>query len=81
MHSTRVTTLEPGCRVQLPAEWARELGLQGEVLLTRTEDGILVKPRARLTWDEIFSNLLTIRPGDPSVPPEITEITGDDLLF
>ena len=81
MSSTRVAALEPGCRVQLPADWAHELGLQGEVLLTKTEEGILVRPRPKYTWDDVFSTRLSVHPGDPSVEPEITEITGDDLLF
>jgi hypothetical protein len=49
--------------------------------LTRTAEGILVRPCPRATWDEIFATKLTIQPADPSEDPEITEVTGDDLLF
>ncbi len=85
MSITRTTPIEPGYRIQLPAEWAEALGLNGHVVLVKTIDGILVhaSPHATpdVTWDEIFATKLTIRPADPSDDPEITEVTGDDLLF
>ena len=81
MSTTRTISVEPGYRVQLPAEWAESLGLTDRVVLARTTDGILIKQCPRATWDEIFATDLVIHPGDPSDTPEITEITGDDLLF
>ena len=81
MNTTQTTVVEPGFRIQLPPEWAEGLGLKGQVVLTRTAEGILVRPGPQATWDEIFATDLAVRPGDPSVPPEITEVTGDDLLF
>jgi hypothetical protein len=81
MNTTQSTPVEPGYRIQLPPEWAERLGLKGQVVLTRTVEGILVRPCPQATWDEIFATKLTIQPADPSDDPEITEVTGDDLLF
>jgi predicted DNA-binding antitoxin AbrB/MazE fold protein len=38
-------------------------------------------PGRRLTWDEIFATKLTVHPGDPTTEPDVSEISGDDLLF
>ncbi len=81
MTTTRITPIEPGYRIQLPAEWAESLGLKGQIILTRTPDGILVQPCPSATWDEIFATKLSIRPADHTADPEITDVTGDDLLF
>ena len=75
------THLEPGNRIQLPTDWTEELGIQGAVLLDKTSDGILVRPCPRFTWDDIFANRLTVRPGDPATDPDVTEVSGDDLLL
>ncbi|HET6880834.1 MAG TPA: AbrB/MazE/SpoVT family DNA-binding domain-containing protein [Pirellulales bacterium] len=80
MNSTQIVTLEAGNRIQLPADWAQALGIRGEVKLERTTDGILVRP-AQATWDEIFATKLSVRPGDAATEPDITELSGDDLLF
>jgi hypothetical protein len=81
MNTTQTTPVEPGFRIQLPPEWAEGLGLKGQVVLTRTVEGILVRPSPQATWDEIFATKLTIRPADPSDDPEITDVTGNGLLF
>lgn len=75
------SNLEPGNRVQLPAAWTEELGIHGSVLLDKTSEGILIRPCPRSTWDDIFATRLTVRPGDPAVPPDVAEVSGDDLLF
>jgi hypothetical protein len=80
MSTTQTTPIEPGYRIQLPAEWAEALGLKGQVVLAQTAEGILVYPCPSVTWDEIFATRLSVRPGDSSTP-EITEVSGDDLLF
>jgi hypothetical protein len=49
--------------------------------LAMTADGILIRECPHASWDEIFATKLTIQPADPSDDPEITEVTGDDLLF
>ena len=79
-HNTKVTALEPGNRVQLPAEWTEGLGLTGLVTLERTDEGILIGP-CRFTWDDIFSTKLSVRPGNSAIPPDNSELSGDDLLF
>ena len=81
MNTTRTTPIEPGNRIQIPAEWGESLGLNGRVVLVKTADGILIRQCPGVTWDDVLATDLVIRPGDPSVPPEITEVTGDDLLF
>jgi bifunctional DNA-binding transcriptional regulator/antitoxin component of YhaV-PrlF toxin-antitoxin module len=81
MSATRTTSIEPGCRIQLPAEWAEALGLKDQVTLAMTADGILVQTTNSATWDDIFATRLTILPGDSSTTPEVTEVSGDELLF
>jgi hypothetical protein len=79
-NKTKVTALEPGNRVELPAEWTDGLGISGLVTLERTDDGILVAPCPRFTWDDIFATRLSVRQGDSAIPPDISELSGDDLL-
>jgi hypothetical protein len=81
MSLSQTTPLEPGNRIQLPGDWAAALGLRGQVTLERTDDGILIRPGPRLTWDDIFATRLTVRPGDAATAPEVMEVHGDDLLF
>jgi hypothetical protein len=78
---TTTTPLEPGNRIELPAEWAEALGLGGLVTLERTDNGILIRPCPRFTWDDFFATRLSVRPGDAATAPEVTEVSGDDLLF
>ncbi len=40
--STRIKPVEAGHKIQLPAEWAAELGLEKVAVLEKTEAGILV---------------------------------------
>ena len=80
MRTTRLTPVEPGNRIQLPAEWAEALGLHKLVILERTSEGILVRPCPPTTWKEIFATKLTIG----STPPDehdAVEVTGDDFVF
>src|SRR5262249_30687486 len=65
----------------LPADWVQALGLQGQIVLDKTSEGILVRPCPPVTWDDIFATRLTVRPGDPATVPEVTQVSGDDLLF
>jgi hypothetical protein len=55
--------------------------MQDEVVLVRTDEGILVRPHPLATWDEVFADKLRVRPGDHSATPEVKEVSGDDLLF
>jgi hypothetical protein len=81
MNTKRTAPIEPGNWIQLPAEWAESLGLKDRVVLTRSADGISIQQCPRATWDEIFATDLVIRPGETFDAAEITEVTGDDLLF
>jgi hypothetical protein len=38
------TPLEPGNRIQLPAEWIAELGVHEKVVLEKTAQGIVIRP-------------------------------------
>jgi hypothetical protein len=81
MNTKRTTPIEPGYRIQLPADWADALGLKGHVVLAKTADGILVQPPPNVTWDDVFATRLSVRPGGASTTPEFTAVSGDDLLF
>jgi len=79
MDNPKVTPVESGNRVQLPAKWLKELGIERSVLLDRKEEGILVRPCPPFTWDEIFATKLDIHPWNGQ--SEDIEVTKDDLLF
>jgi hypothetical protein len=81
MNPTQITTLEPGNRIQLPAEWAKVLGLHGLVVLDKTAEGILVRPCSPTTWDDFFATKLAIGSAPPNKDEKDLEVTGDDLLF
>jgi hypothetical protein len=76
-----VTPIEEGNRIQLPANWMRALGLQGQVALERTSDGILVRPCSRTTWEEISATKLIVGSAPPDQNEDDVEVTGDDFLF
>jgi AbrB family looped-hinge helix DNA binding protein len=75
------TTIDAENRIQLPADWTEALGLRGQVILERTENGILVRPSRRYTWDDIFASKLTIGSAPPATNEEELELTGDDFLL
>jgi len=79
MSMTQTTPIEPGNRIQLPADWAEAFGLRGQVLLEKTSEGILVRPCPRLSWDEVFATKLPI--GQTSPESEDLEIRTDDLFL
>jgi hypothetical protein len=81
MEPTHTTPLEPGNRIQLPADWVQALGLQGQVELDKTPDGILVRPSRRLTWEEFFATGLPLNSAPPDQNKDHLEITGEDHLF
>lgn len=80
MSSIQIAALEPGNRIQLPADWTQALGFGGSVSLERIPEGIVIRP-TRATWDDVFSSKLSVRPGDASTEPDLAELSGDDLLF
>ncbi len=79
MNRTRITTVEPGHRIQLPGEWAEALGLERLAALEKTADGIVVRPCSTVTWEEIFADKLAI--GPQSLARDLSEVSGDDLLL
>jgi AbrB family looped-hinge helix DNA binding protein len=81
MITSQTTVIEPGNRIRLPAEWAEDLGLQDQVVLVKTDEGIMVRPHPKATWDDVFANRLSARPGNASTTPDVMEVSGDDLLF
>jgi hypothetical protein len=52
---SRIAPVEAGRKIQLPEEWASDLGIGDVVLLEKTEAEILVRPRRAVSWDEIFA--------------------------
>jgi len=79
MNPSQLTLIEPGNRIQLPADWAEALGLHGLVALDKTTEGILVRPCPSVSWDDIFATKLSIGPPEPD--GDDAEATGDDFLF
>jgi bifunctional DNA-binding transcriptional regulator/antitoxin component of YhaV-PrlF toxin-antitoxin module len=77
----RLTPVEAGRRIEIPAEWADELGLQKIAALERTVGGILIQPYPMpvSSWEEIFSKKLPVGPSAPTA--DLSEFSGDDLLF
>ena len=75
----KITPIEPGHRIQLPAEWAAELGLETIAVLEKTAEGILVRPCPTATWDEIFADKLPM--GQQPSAPDLSEVSGGDLLL
>jgi len=75
----KITPVESGRRIQLPAEWAAELGLEKIAALEKTPAGILVRPCPSATWDEIFADKLPM--GQPPSALDLSEVSGDDLLL
>ena len=53
-----ITPVETGHKIQIPAAWAEELGLENMATLEKTPSGILVRPHEphQATWDEIFAD-------------------------
>ena len=81
MSNTQLTPVEPGNRIQLPADWADALGLHKLVVLDRTSAGILIRPCPTATWDDIFASKLIIGSVPPDHNEDDVEVTGDDFLF
>ncbi|MCI0697699.1 hypothetical protein L0337_37595 [candidate division KSB1 bacterium] len=77
--TTRIVPVETGYKIQIPLEWAVEFGLESSVAAEKTATGIWVRPCRTLTWDEVFANKLSI--GKQSLAKDLSELSGDDLLF
>jgi hypothetical protein len=75
----KITPIEPDHKIQLPADWATDLGLEHIAALEKTAVGILVRPCRAVTWDEIFADKLPLGQ-QPSVL-DLSDVSGDDLLL
>ena len=75
----KIAALEADHKIQLPAEWVDELGLQGFAELEKGPDGIVVRRCSHVTWDDVFADKLTI--GSHTSTPDLGEVSGDDYLF
>jgi hypothetical protein len=76
-----LTPIDADHRIQLPADWAEALGLHDQVALERTDNGILIRPCPRFTWDDIFATKLVIGSAPPDQNEDDVELTGDDFLY
>jgi hypothetical protein len=76
---TKVTPVRSGNQIELPAEWAAELGLGQYATLEKTDEGILVQACAGSGWDEVFADKLEMRSASPA--SDALEMTGDSVLF
>jgi hypothetical protein len=75
----RITTVETDRRIELPEDWVTELGLGDSAMMEKTDEGILIRPRRTLSWDEVFSEKLPL--GSASAGLDLDEVTADDVLF
>jgi hypothetical protein len=75
----KITPVAPDHSIQLPADWAAELGLEHVAALEKTAEGILVRPCHHMTWDEIFADKLPM--GQHLSPLDLSDVSGDDLLL
>jgi hypothetical protein len=53
--------------------------LENSAAVEKTATGIGVRPCRTLTWDEVFAEKLSI--GKQSLAKDLSELSGDDLLF
>jgi len=76
---SRIAPIEAGHKIQLPAEWAPDLGMEGVVLLEKTETGILIRPCHPVSWDAIFAEKLSMSAFPAAL--DLSEVSGDDLVL
>jgi hypothetical protein len=79
MTSMRIIQVENGNKIQLPSDWAADLGLEQVVGLEKAPEGILVRSCSEITWAEVFSNKLPM--GPHASKGDLSELSGDNLLF
>lgn len=74
----KTLALETDYKIKLPFDWVKELGMESGVVMERTADGILIRPYAAQTWDDIYAEKLKI---GASSALDLSEVSGDDLIF
>lgn len=82
MSTMKLTPIESGNKIAIPADWLAELHFAEVAALERTAAGVLVRPcpaTASSTWDDIFAKKLPI--GQPFTAVDLTELSGDDFLL
>jgi len=79
MANMRIIQVENGNKIQLPSDWAADLGLEQVVGLEKTPEGILVRSCSEITWAEVFADKLPM--GSHASKGDLSELSGDDLLF
>ncbi len=78
---TKLTPVHPGNRIELPPEWAAEIGLAQYAALEKTKEGILVHPCSGATWDEVFAQRLQANEAGGMLGKPDQELNGDDVLL
>lgn len=76
---TKLTPVHPGNRIELPSDWAAELGLEQFAALEKTGDGILVHPCSASTWADVFADKL--HSGASPEGNESLALRGDNVLL
>jgi hypothetical protein len=76
---TKLTPVYPGNRIELPSEWAAEMGLDQFAALEKTKEGILVHSCSASSWDDVFAQKLRI--GSAAERPEAIEVAGDSVIL
>ena len=74
----KTVSLETDYKIKLPLDWVKELGLESGIVIERTVDGILIRPYAAQTWDDIYAEKLKM--GNPSAL-DLSEVSSDALIF
>ena len=74
----KTVSLETDYKIKLPLDWVKELGLESGIVIERTVDGILLRPYAAQTWDDIYAEKLKM--ATPSAL-DLSEVSGDALIF
>ena len=54
----KTVSLETDYKIKLPLDWVKELGLESGIVIEKIDDGILIRPYAAQTWDDIYSEKL-----------------------
>ncbi|HKV39040.1 MAG TPA: hypothetical protein VJX67_07495 [Blastocatellia bacterium] len=79
MGDTKMATVEPGNRIEIPPEWVADLGLQNVAELEKTPGGIIVRPCPPVGWDQVYAKKLAI--GSGVAGNDLSDVSADDLLF